>query len=169
MLSAHPHCTQAITASGSAQAVGNLLSQMANSAASAKTTTTTGRYQCRSGWSVNEKPFNHMAQTSIFSGHAAGQQVDYVGILPGKELLKSLAISFRRTWKIVIQVTQQQDIQLAHSTPAPPAQLTRDHRRRSTSMRLIAAIALAGFRSFGQAFVQFMIVWQRYSRNGSSR
>jgi cystathionine gamma-synthase len=34
---------------------------------------------------------------------------------------------------------------------------------------LISAIAFAGFRPFGQVLVQFMIVWQRYSRNGSSR
>ena len=32
----------------------------------------------------------------------------------------------------------------------------------------MSAIAFAGFRSLGQASVQFMIVWQRYSRNGSS-
>ena len=32
---------------------------------------------------------------------------------------------------------------------------------RSCSIFLISPIALAGFRPFGQAFVQFMIVWQR--------
>ena len=32
---------------------------------------------------------------------------------------------------------------------------------RSTSIFLISAIARAGFRSFGQASVQFMMVWQR--------
>ncbi len=40
--------------------------------------------------------------------------------------------------------------------------------RRSTMSFLISAIALAGFRPFGQVRVQFMIVWQRYKRNGSS-
>ena len=39
---------------------------------------------------------------------------------------------------------------------------------RSTIMCLIAPIALAGFNPFGQVLVQFMIVWQRYSLNGSS-
>ena len=34
----------------------------------------------------------------------------------------------------------------------------RDHRRRSTIIRLIDAMALAGLRCFGQVFVQFMIV-----------
>jgi len=32
---------------------------------------------------------------------------------------------------------------------------------RSTISFLISPIALAGFRPFGQVFVQFMIVWQR--------
>ena len=36
-------------------------------------------------------------------------------------------------------------------------------------MRLISAIALAGLRPFGQTLAQFMMVWQRYRRNGSSR
>ncbi len=33
--------------------------------------------------------------------------------------------------------------------------------RRSTIMRFTSAIALAGFKPFGHACVQFMIVWQR--------
>jgi len=39
---------------------------------------------------------------------------------------------------------------------------------RSTIICLMLAIALAGFRPLGQVLVQFMIVWQRYSLNGSS-
>src|SRR5690606_16691481 len=38
----------------------------------------------------------------------------------------------------------------------------------SASSFLVAAIALAGFSPFGQPLAQFMIVWQRESRNGSS-
>ena len=34
---------------------------------------------------------------------------------------------------------------------------------------LVSAIALAGFSPLGQTWAQFMIVWQRYSLNGSSR
>ena len=41
--------------------------------------------------------------------------------------------------------------------------------RLSASIFFVAAMAFAGFRPLGQACVQFMIVWQRYSRNGSSR
>ena len=40
---------------------------------------------------------------------------------------------------------------------------------RSTIIFLISAIAFAGFKPLGQVLVQFMIVWQRYSLNGSSR
>ena len=40
---------------------------------------------------------------------------------------------------------------------------------RSTIFFLISAIDFAGLSPFGQALVQFMMVWQRYSRNGSSR
>ena len=35
------------------------------------------------------------------------------------------------------------------------------HTFRSTISFLISAIALAGLRPFGQAFAQFMMVWQR--------
>ena len=40
---------------------------------------------------------------------------------------------------------------------------------RSTKSFLISPIALAGLRFFGQVLAQFMMVWQRYSLNGSSR
>ena len=128
-----------------------------------------GRHQCRSMRRPNEKLFDHMAQTGIISGHATGQQVDYVWILPRKELLECLPIRLWHQRKAFVEVAQQQHVEFTHPAPAPPAQLPRIHRRRSTSRRLIEAIALAGLRSFGQAFVQFMIVWQRYNRNGSSR
>ena len=44
-----------------------------------------------------------------------------------------------------------------------------DQTTRSTIIFLISAIALAGFSPFGQVLAQFMMVWQRYSLNGSSR
>lgn len=37
----------------------------------------------------------------------------------------------------------------------------RRHTWRSTIIFLIEAIALAGFRPFGQVLAQFMMVWQR--------
>src|ERR1700743_995860 len=72
----------------------------------------------------------------------------------------------------LVHVTSQQNIQLFHSPPASPPQpavLAFHQWRRWIIICLISAIALAGFRSLGQASVQFMMVWQRYSRNGSSR
>ena len=42
------------------------------------------------------------------------------------------------------------------------------YRMRSASIFLTSAIAFAGLRPLGQVFAQFMIVWQRYRRNGSS-
>src|SRR5690606_37118293 len=47
---------------------------------------------------------------------------------------------------------------------APPL-----YARRAIISFLISAIASAGFKPFGQVRAQFMIVWQRYSLNGSSR
>ena len=40
---------------------------------------------------------------------------------------------------------------------------------RSTMSFLISPMALAGLRCFGHVLVQFMMVWQRNRRNGSSR
>ena len=42
------------------------------------------------------------------------------------------------------------------------------HERLSRMSFLISTMARAGFKSLGHASVQFMIVWQRYRRNGSS-
>ncbi len=46
--------------------------------------------------------------------------------------------------------------------------LVTNHTTRSTIIFLISEIALAGFSPLGQVLAQFMIVWQRYSLNGSS-
>jgi hypothetical protein len=67
------------------------------------------------------------------------------------------------------ELSFEQDVELAHSPPAPPAKHGGGAQcLRSAIFFLISAIAFAGLRSFGQASVQFMIVWQRYRRNGSS-
>src|SRR6185295_15244913 len=67
----------------------------------------------------------------------------------------------------------EQHIQLLHAAAAAPEEPLRLVRVGhqcclSSIFFLSSAIARAGFRSFGQASVQFMIVWQRYRRNGSS-
>ena len=48
-------------------------------------------------------------------------------------------------------------------TPSRVAQAAR-----SATSFFVSAIAFAGFRPLGQTLAQFMIVWQRYKRNGSS-
>ena len=67
--------------------------------------------------------------------------------------------------------TRQHHVELLHAAPAAPAQPPgfaagrrpgRAQRcSRSTIIFLISAMAFAGLRSFGQASVQFMMVWQR--------
>jgi hypothetical protein len=52
---------------------------------------------------------------------------------------------------------------ISETSKAGSAQL-----RRPAINCLMAPIALAGLSRFGQVSVQFMIVWQRYSLNGSS-
>ena len=59
------------------------------------------------------------------------------------------------------QIVLEQRIELAHAAPALPRQPTRVQCLLPASIFLISAIAFAGFKSFGHASVQFMIVWQR--------
>ena len=49
-----------------------------------------------------------------------------------------------------------------------PGFLLYDYPLRVVIIFLISPMARAGFKPLGQAFVQFMIVWQRYRRKGSS-
>ena len=53
------------------------------------------------------------------------------------------------------------------SRPSPRSGSARGQPSRSSICSLISPIALAGFRPLGQVWVQFMMVWQRYSLNGS--
>jgi len=93
-------------------------------------------------------------------------QVDYSG--------KCLPIGGRRPGVLALEVAHQQHVEFLHAPPAAPAQapklpILRVERAvgrpaqccRSAIMRLISPIARAGFRSFGQASAQFMIVWHR--------
>ena len=89
--------------------------------------------------------------------------------------LETQAFGFRRCHEMLAQVATQQDVELLHAAPAAPGQAPqpRGIRRRVQCCRsaiifLISPMARAGFRSFGQASAQFMIVWQRYRRNASS-
>ncbi len=92
--------------------------------------------------------------------------------------LEGLALLSARAGPPFLQESLKQYIKFLTAAPATPAQAGGNRLRlrlrhrcqcwRSTSSFLISAIARAGLRSFGHASVQFMIVWQRYSRNGSS-
>ena len=89
------------------------------------------------------------------------------GILALQQLLECMLLARGRAIVALLKIALQQLIELAQTPPTLPGQATQW--RRSASSFLISPMALAGFRSLGQASVQFMIVWQRYSLNGSSR
>ena len=54
-----------------------------------------------------------------------------------------------------------------HGRPARVGARANTPYKRRASIDLMSAIALPGLRCFGQVLVQFMMVWQRNSRNGS--
>ena len=119
--------------------------------------------------------------------HQIGEQL---GILFVEQLFEGLLLGERCHRIAGFEITLQDDVELAHPAATTPPQAGDGRRERiaggirlgrapwlalaaaqclrSAISFLISAIAFAGFRSFGQASVQFMIVWQRYSLNGSS-
>src|SRR3954451_11202400 len=68
---------------------------------------------------------------------------------------------------------RQNEIKLEELSPALPLQpfagQAVHHTERLTSNSLMWLMALVGFRFFGQTSTQFMMVWQRNRRYGSSR
>ena len=65
-----------------------------------------------------------------------------------------------------LEPAREQHVEFLHAAPASPAKprlggVAHGQPSPSRMRRLMSAIARAGFRSFGQASVQFMIVWQR--------
>jgi hypothetical protein len=94
---------------------------------------------------------------------------EQLGIREVQQRCERLLFGGRRGRITFPEISFEQNVELAHPPTAPPAEHGGSAQcRRSAIFFLISAIALAGFRSFGQASVQFMIVWQRYRRNGSS-
>jgi len=94
----------------------------------------------------------------------------YDGILGLQQAPERFLLLVWGPGKALIDITPQQDVEFLHAAAAAPAQFPEvlrltarcDHQlRRWAIICLISAIALAGFRSFGQASVQFMMVWQR--------
>ena len=111
-------------------------------------------------------------QRSVFGLRVrlAGEQIAHeLRVLQGEQGFKLLKLRSICPHRVVIEPALEQHVELSHATPAAPAQTTGIGRRmgraqrcsRSAIMRLISAIALAGFKSLGQASVQFIMVWQR--------
>src|SRR4029077_16947272 len=73
---------------------------------------------------------------------------------------------------VLLQISFKDDVQLEESPAALPLQAVGSllrHTARFAIISLILLIALVGLRFFGQTSTQFMMVWQRNSRYGSSR
>src|SRR5690606_20823880 len=76
-----------------------------------------------------------------------------------------------RVWRVLhvhLQL-QRRRREKARSPGALDVAASGGQARRAIISFLISAMARAGFRPLGQVRVQFMMVWQRYSLNGSSR
>src|SRR5688572_11161099 len=74
--------------------------------------------------------------------------------------------------RVFLQISFKDDVQLEQAAPALPPQPVGGpvhQTARLTIISLILLIALVGLRFFGQTSTQFMMVWQRNSRYGSSR
>src|SRR5919106_5326410 len=67
------------------------------------------------------------------------------------------------------QITLQHEVQLQQAAPTVPVQTMVHQTARLTMISLILPIARVGLRPFGHTSTQFMIVWQRKRRYGSSR
>src|SRR5699024_6997703 len=106
--------------------------------------------------------------------------VPQVGILHVQQLVEGLARGAVGRGPALGQPPAVQGIQLPGAAAATPAQaleacfvvhgkVCRAPQRRAAMAFLISAMAVAGLRPLGQVRAQFMMVWQRYSLNGSSR
>src|SRR5581483_7775303 len=75
--------------------------------------------------------------------------------------------------RMALEVAAEHDIELQEPASASPLELFPlhpvHHTARFTSSSLMWLIALVGLRPFGQTSAQFMMVWQRNRRYGSSR
>lgn len=108
----------------------------------------------------------------VFRGNVAAHKItEDLGVLQFEYSLECRTFGNRRARVIQIEVPQEEHVELLHAAPAAPAQARPQSplllRRagaddaqccRSAIISLISAIALAGFRSLGQASAQFMIV-----------
>ena len=103
---------------------------------------------------LSPKQAREAAGRPVKSG-SAKQPIDSVALI---SFFRKKKVRGRREWP-----------GLALAPAFPPRRKARGQTRRSAIIDLMLAIALAGLRPLGQVLAQFMMVWQRYSRNGSSR
>src|SRR5512145_1635783 len=71
--------------------------------------------------------------------------------------------------RVALQVALEHEVELQQAAPAFPVQPMVHQTARLTMISLILLMARVGLRPFGHTSTQFMIVWQRNSRYGSSR
>jgi hypothetical protein len=121
------------------------------------------------------KDFEDMSHIRIrWQRLTSDQKPEKVRILHLKQSFECTTLCSSRLRIIAFEVPGEHDIEFPHAAPAAPAQSgdvgvrTVAQCLRSAIIFLMSAIAFAGFKSFGQDSAQFMIVWQRYRRNGSS-
>lgn len=100
-------------------------------------------------------------------GKAPHQMGKEVRILKLEQCFEGPALRLGGGRIIVFQIPREDHIEFPHAPAAAPAE-PRQVRiglpaqcLRSAIIFLMSAIARAGFRSFGQASAQFMIVWHR--------
>ena len=118
---------------------------------------------------VAANPFNHARLLRRLGRQPPGQQVLQFRIAALKQRFEARPLRGGSLTVAIVQVALKQQVQFPPPAAATPSQSGRPAQaRRSSSLFLVSAMARAGLRSLGQASVQFMIVWQRYSRNGSS-
>ena len=104
---------------------------------------------------------NDMSPVWIGRNLPPHDEIEQLGVRQVQQRCERLLFGGRGGRIPIPEVSFEQDVELAHAAPTAPAEPGAAQCRRSAIFFLISAIALAGFRSFGQASVQFMIVWQR--------
>jgi len=106
------------------------------------------------------------SERRVFRPGAADQPVGELRIGLVEQPLEGLTPGVIRKRPASFEPSFQQQVEFLHPAPAAPAQpslalVGHDQESRVSRRRLMSAIARAGLRSFGQASVQFMMVWQR--------
>src|SRR5438270_1648298 len=110
---------------------------------------------------------DHLAQVGRIVIASPGDDVPQVVVGQIKQLAELSIVGMAG------DIAAEHDVELEQPPAASPLELftlnTVHQTARFTSSSLMWLIALVGFKFFGQTSTQFMMVWQRKSRYGSSR